>query len=95
MWKWYLNSNFQPYSYSQILQEGADWIEINARNLVYTWRVEMKEWRQYKKERIPREEGIGELREKYCKNKNRTCNQIQKSYIQELISSYCADDDFL
>ena len=49
MWKWYLNSNFQLYNYSQKLQEGTDEIEINVRNLVYTWRVEMKEGRRYKR----------------------------------------------
>ena len=37
-----MNSNFQPYSYSQRLQEGADGIRINTSNLVYTWKVEMK-----------------------------------------------------
>ena len=30
MRKRYLNSNFQPYSYSQRLQEGADGIRINT-----------------------------------------------------------------
>ena len=35
MWKCYLNSNFQPYNYSQRLQEGADGTRINASNLVY------------------------------------------------------------
>ena len=69
MWKWYLNSNFQPYSYSQILQEGADWTEINARNLVYTSMVKMKEWRQYKRKNTLRM-GIEKSREKHCKNKN-------------------------
>ena len=81
IWKWYLNSNYQPYNYSQRLQEGTDGTGINVRNVVYTWRVEMKEGRLYKRERIPWGEGIGELREKHCKNKNRTCNQIQKRYI--------------
>ena len=52
MWKWYLNSNFQLYNYSQRLQECADGTRIITRNLVYTWRVEMKEGRQYKRERI-------------------------------------------
>ena len=69
MWKWYLNSNFQPYSYSQILQEGANWIEINTRNLVYTRRVKMKEWKQYKRKNTLRM-GIEKSREKHCRNKN-------------------------
>ena len=60
MYKWYMNSNFQPYSYSQRLQEVVDGTRINVRNLVYTWRVEMKEWGQYKKERIPWGVRIGE-----------------------------------
>ena len=38
--------------------------------------------------------GIGELKEKYSSNKKCTCNQIQ-GYIQEQISSDCANDDFL
>ena len=37
--------------------------------------------------------GIGELKEKYSSNKKCTCNQIQ-GYIQELIFSDCAEDDF-
>jgi len=48
-----LNSNFQTYSYFQRLQEGTDGTGINVRNVVYTWRVEMKEGRPYKRERIP------------------------------------------
>ena len=55
----------------------------------------MKKGRQYKRERIPWGEGIRELREKHYKNKKRTCNQIQKRYIQEPISSDSVDDDFL
>ena len=70
MWKWYLNSNFQPHSYSYRFQEGVDGIGINARNLVYMWRVEMKEGRQYKRERIPWEVGIEKLKEKHCNNRN-------------------------
>ena len=58
MWKWYLNNNFQPYNYSQRFQEGANGTEINVWNLAYTWRVEMKKWRQYKKERIPWRNGL-------------------------------------
>ena len=45
MRKWYLNRNFQPYSYSQRLQEGVDGIRNNTSNPIYTWRVEMKEER--------------------------------------------------
>ena len=52
MWKWYLNSNFQPYSYSQRFQKSADGTKFNTKNLVYMWRVEMKERRQYKREII-------------------------------------------
>ena len=35
------------------------------------------------------------LRGKHCSNKNCTCNQIQKKYIQESTSLDCAEDDFL
>ena len=35
-----MNSDFLPYSYSQILQEGADGTMIKTSNLIYTWRVE-------------------------------------------------------
>ena len=56
--KWYLNSNFQPYNYSQRLQDGADGTKINTNDLIYTWRVEMKERRQYKIERRPWGKGI-------------------------------------
>ena len=42
MKKWYLNSNFQPYSYSQRFQKSADGIRINTSNLIYMWKVEMK-----------------------------------------------------
>ena len=45
MRKLYLNSTFYPYSYSQRLQESADGIMINISNLMYTWRVEIKERR--------------------------------------------------
>ena len=70
MWKWYLNSNFQPYSYSWKFQEVADGIRIKASNLVYTWRVEMKEGGYYKKERRPWGRGIGGWREKHCNDRN-------------------------
>ena len=42
MRKWCLNSAFQPYSYYQRLQEGANGISINRSNLMSTWRVEMR-----------------------------------------------------
>jgi len=49
MRKWYLNSTFQPYIYSQRFQEGADGkTKINTSNLMYTWKVEMKEGGEYK-----------------------------------------------
>jgi len=38
-----LNSNFQPNSYPQRLQEGADETSIKTSNLIYMWRAEMKE----------------------------------------------------
>ena len=39
-----MNSNFQPYSYPQRLQEDVDGISIKKiSNLTYTWRAEMKE----------------------------------------------------
>ena len=52
-----MNSNFQPYSYPYKLQEGANETEINTSNLVYTWRVEMKEERKYKREEYLEERG--------------------------------------
>ena len=88
--KWsYLNNNFQPYSYSQRLQEGADGTRINTGNLIYTWRVEMKEGREYKIERRPWGKGIGELKEKYCSNKNCAYNQIQKIYTRIDLLKLC------
>ena len=48
-----MNSNFQPYNYYQRLQEGVDRIRINTSNLLYTWKVEMKERRKYKAKRRP------------------------------------------
>ena len=48
MRKWCLNNTFQPYSYSQRLQEGADVTRINTSNLMYMWMVEIKERREYK-----------------------------------------------
>ena len=89
MRKWYLNSIFQPYNYSQRLQECADGTKINTSNLMYTWRVEMKEKREYKMERGPRWKGIGELREKYCNSKNCTCNQLQELYTRTNLLGLC------
>ena len=43
MWRWYLNSNIQPYNYPQRLQEGIDGIRIKTNNLIYTWKAEMKQ----------------------------------------------------
>ena len=60
MWKWYLNSNFQPYSYSQRLQEGTDGTGINTSNLVYTWRVEMEKEDSIKEKEYPKEVGLEE-----------------------------------
>ena len=62
MRKWYLNSTFQPYSYSQRLQEGVDGTRINTSNLMYTWRVKMKESRGYKIEERPEWKGTGRKR---------------------------------
>ena len=89
MRKWYLNSIFQFYSYSQRLQEGADRIRINTSNLIYTWRVEIKERREYKIERRPRWKGIRELREKYCSTKSCTCNHIQEIYTRSNLLGLC------
>ena len=82
MRKWYLNSTFQPYNYSQRLQKGADGIRINTSNLMYMWMVEIKERREYKIEGRLKWKGIKELREEYCSTKNYTCNQIQELYIR-------------
>ena len=47
MWKWYMNSNFQVYSYLQRFQEGDDGTSIKEiNNLTYTWRAEMKEMKE-------------------------------------------------
>ena len=54
-----MNSNFQFYSYSQRFQEGVDETGINASNLLYTWRVEMKEEDSIKEKRYPEERGLG------------------------------------
>ena len=59
MWKWYLSSNFQPYSYFQRFQEGADGTRINANNLIYKWRVEMKEEDSIKEKEYPEGRGSG------------------------------------
>ena len=61
--KWYLNNNFQPYSYFQRLQEGADMTEIGINNLIYTWRAKIKKGGEYKIRRNPWEKGIEKLRE--------------------------------
>ena len=54
----------------------------------------MKEKREYKMERGPRWKGIGELRENIVII--RTALVINfKNYIQELIFSDCAENDFL
>jgi len=69
----------QYFSALQLLPKTSrkcDGIRINTSNLIYTWRVEIKERREYKIERRPSWKEIGELREKYCSNKNCTCNQI-------------------
>ena len=89
MKKWYLNSIFQSYSYSQRLQESADRIRINTSNRMYTWRVEIKEIREDKIEKRPRWKGIRELREKYYSNKSCTCNQLQKLYTRTDLLELC------
>ena len=33
MWMWYLNSAFQPYNYTQRLQEGFDGTSIKASSI--------------------------------------------------------------
>ena len=33
MWRWYLNSDIQPYNYSQRLHESGDGTRIKARQL--------------------------------------------------------------
>ena len=47
------------------------------------------------KEKDPITEGDQKIEGKHCNNRNYTYNQIQKKYIQELISLDCAVDDFL
>ena len=89
MRKWCLNNTFQPYSYSQRLQEGADGTMINTNNLMYMWRVEIKERREYKIERRPRWKGIGEWRKKYCSNKSCTCNWLQELYTRTDLLGLC------
>ena len=75
MWRWYLNSDKQPYIYSQRFQEGADGTMIKINNFTYTWKVEMKEIGEYKRERCPLEGGPCKNKEKkHCSNKNRNFN---------------------
>ena len=56
---------------------------------MYTWKVEIKEIREYKIERRPRWKGIGELKEKYCSNKNCAYNQIQEVYTKTGFLGLC------
>ena len=58
MRKWYLNSNFQLYSYSRRLQEGVDRISINTSNLNLHMEGGMRRRRRYKRERNPWGMGI-------------------------------------
>ena len=55
MWRWYLNSNFQTYSYYQRLQEGANGTSINISNLPYTWRERGKKEGSVKQKGDPEE----------------------------------------
>ena len=89
MRKWYLNSTFQPYSYSQRLQEGVDGTRINTSNLMYMWRVEIKERREYKIERRLWGKEIESLREKHYSNKNCACNQIREIYTRIDLLELC------
>ena len=51
--------------------------------------MEIKEIREYKIERRPRWKGIGELKEKYCSNKNCAYNQIQEVYTKTGFLGLC------
>ena len=42
MWRWYLNSGYQPYSYYIGIMEGADGTSINTSHLACTWRTRMR-----------------------------------------------------
>ena len=72
MWKWYLNSDFQPYSHPQRLQKCADGTSIKEiSNLIYTWKAEMKEGKGVQKGRIPLQKGGSEKQERnHCVTKN-------------------------
>ena len=68
MRKWYLNSNFQPYSYS-LKTPGEGWCDRDQdQQSNYTWKAEIKKRGQYKIERRPWEKGIKKLRKKHCSN---------------------------
>ena len=71
-----MNSNFQPYSYPQRLQEDVDGISIKRiSNLTYTWRVEMKEGEGIWKRITPLQRGgLENLEKNHCILKN--CNFI-------------------
>ena len=63
MRKWSLNSVFQPYSYPQKLQKGADGTKININNLLSTWKVKVRRKRWYKLERKPWDRRLEKKRE--------------------------------
>ena len=89
MRKWYLNSSFQPQSYSPETS-GRCWYDRNQHqqfNLHVEGRDERK--KDYKIEGKPWDRGIENLREKYCNNKNCSYHQLQEIYTRINILGLC------
>ena len=82
MWRWYLNSSFQPYNY-YIKTYGRGWWDKYQYQL-FGMHVEEKDekGREYTGRRKQWETGIDKLREKHCSNKNWLCKQTWKKYIR-------------
>ena len=74
MWRWYLNSGYQPYSYYTRLMKGADGTSINTSHLPCTWRTRMRGEGSIKGGGSNRRGGSKE-RENYYSIKNWLCNQ--------------------
>ena len=65
MWKWYLSSNFQPYSYPQRFQKCANRTSINKiSNLIYTWRGWDERSGENIKEKNPLQRGSSKKKKK-------------------------------
>ena len=74
-----MNSDIQPYNYSQRFQESVDGTRIKARSLIYTWRVGMKQEDNIKKKCPNYRWGIREFEEGRGKTvalRTKNCNQV-------------------